>query len=207
MDLTHIRTENDITTLVTARAALNEINAGMMGDTKRLVRQMSAARSSANIEYRDGRKVQIRPATAEEIAEHTRPQNTSAITLAEELGIPTGAIIDAASDLAIEWKDRGHRAVFRSLVTADADLSAEAARELRLRLAKAEPAREYRTLKGAKVGDTITLWQRGNSKGPIGEPTTVTIAEIRGGWYVNRADGNGQCFLGGTGSKYWVISA
>jgi hypothetical protein len=76
MDLTHIRSENGRTTLVTTRAALDEINAGMMGPTKRLVRQMSAARSSANIEYRDGRKVDIRPATDEEIAALSAPEQS-----------------------------------------------------------------------------------------------------------------------------------
>jgi hypothetical protein len=34
MDLTHIRTENGHTTLITTRAALDEINAGMMGPTR-----------------------------------------------------------------------------------------------------------------------------------------------------------------------------
>lgn len=67
MNLTHIRTENGTPALITARAALDEINAGMMGPTKKLVRQMSAVRDSANIEYRDGRKVDIRPATPEEL--------------------------------------------------------------------------------------------------------------------------------------------
>lgn len=69
MELTHIRTENGHATLITTRAALDEINAGMLDKAvKRTIRQMSAARSSANIEYRDGRKVIIRPATPEEIA-------------------------------------------------------------------------------------------------------------------------------------------
>jgi hypothetical protein len=74
MDLTHIRTENGTPELITTRAALDEINAGMMRPTKRLVREMSAARSSANIKYRDGRKVDIRPATPEEIAALTAPK-------------------------------------------------------------------------------------------------------------------------------------
>ncbi|MBV6700266.1 hypothetical protein KV557_24705 [Kitasatospora aureofaciens] len=83
LDLTHIRTENGSTTLVTTRAALDEIEAGMMRPTKRLVRQMSAVRSSANIEYRDGRKVDIRPATPDEIAALTalkQPEPTPAPT-------------------------------------------------------------------------------------------------------------------------------
>lgn len=65
---THIRTENGAPALITTRAALDEINAGMMGPTKKLVRQMSAKGSSANLEYFDGRRVDIRPATPEEIA-------------------------------------------------------------------------------------------------------------------------------------------
>jgi hypothetical protein len=70
--LTHVRIVNgEAPQFITVRAALDEIEAGMMGPAKRLVRQMSAVRSSANIEYRDGRKVDIRPATPEEIAEYT----------------------------------------------------------------------------------------------------------------------------------------
>ncbi|MFJ9694893.1 hypothetical protein [Kitasatospora sp. NPDC101183] len=145
--LTHIRTENGVTALVTTRAALDEINAGMMRPTKKLVRQMSARGASASLEYFDGRKVSICPATPEEI--------------------------EALS-------------------------------------AKAQPtalATEYRTLKGAKIGDTLTLWERGGKKGPTGTPTTVTIAEIRGGWYVTSPGSDRARFLGGTGSKYWVVVA
>lgn len=76
MDLTHIRTENGVSALITWQAACTEIEAGMgFPDraTKRAVRCLSAAGQSANIEYRDGRKVSIRPATPEEIAELTTP--------------------------------------------------------------------------------------------------------------------------------------
>jgi hypothetical protein len=72
--LTHIRTENGVPALITQRAALDEVNAGQLDKAvKRTIRQMSAARGRANIEYRDGRKVDIRPATPEEIAELTAP--------------------------------------------------------------------------------------------------------------------------------------
>lgn len=76
MTLTHIRTVNGgAPELITTRAALDEINAGMMDkDVKRTIRQMSAVRGEADIEYRDGRKVRIRVATPEEIAEHTLPK-------------------------------------------------------------------------------------------------------------------------------------
>lgn len=146
MELTHIRTENGTATLITTRAALDEINAGTMGPTKKLVREMSAARSSADILYRDGRKVHIRPATPEQIAEHTAP---------------------ATPGVA--------------------------------------PEPVYRTLKGAKVGDVITLWTRGGNKGPAGDLITVTIDRIGGGWYVTTPDRERRWFLGGAGSKYWVV--
>lgn len=80
-NLTHTRTVNGGTPeLITTRAALDEINAGVMDRAvKRTIRSMSAARSSANIEYRDGRKVVIRPATAEEIAAYAEArQKTTA---------------------------------------------------------------------------------------------------------------------------------
>lgn len=72
---THTRTVNGgAPELITTRAALDEINAGMMDKAvKRTIRQMSASRGRANIEYRDGRKVDLRPATPEEIAELTAP--------------------------------------------------------------------------------------------------------------------------------------
>jgi len=75
---THVRTENGTTQLITTRQALDEINAGMMAPTKKLVREMSASRSTAHIEYRDGRKVTIRPATTEEIAALTTTTETTA---------------------------------------------------------------------------------------------------------------------------------
>jgi plasmid stabilization system protein ParE len=51
---------------ITVQAGLAEINAAMMGEGRKNVRRMSAARSSAIIEYRDGRKVEIRPAAEDE---------------------------------------------------------------------------------------------------------------------------------------------
>lgn len=75
MDTTHTRTVNGGTPeLITARAALDEINAGMMDKAvKRTIRQMSAVRGEADIEYRDGRKVVIRHATPEQIADLSAP--------------------------------------------------------------------------------------------------------------------------------------
>lgn len=67
MNLDHIRTENGTRTLITTRDAVAEIESAMIGPTRKEVRQMSASRSGANIEYRDGRKVDIRPATPAEL--------------------------------------------------------------------------------------------------------------------------------------------
>ncbi|MFD4397242.1 hypothetical protein [Kitasatospora sp. NPDC058478] len=148
MNLTHIRTENSTTTLIT-REALDEINAGQMDEAvERTIREMSCGpRSGAIIKYRDGRDVRIRRATPEEIAEHTAPTP-----------------VHEATPL------------------------------------------KYRTLKGARVGDVITLWTRGGNKGPVGDLITVTIAGTSGGWRVTSPDSDRVWFLGGTGSKYWVAA-
>jgi hypothetical protein len=135
----HVRTENGTPTLITTRAALDEINAGMMDKTvKRTIRQMSAARGEADIEYRDGRKVSIRRATPEQIAQHTapkRPADVSARALAEEIGVSYDDVHDAASDLASEWfPEHGHRAVFRTIPGNDFGLSAAADDEIRKRV-------------------------------------------------------------------------
>lgn len=69
MTADHVRIVNNGTPdLITTRQAIDEIESAMTGATRKDVRQMSASRSGANIEYRDGRKVDIRPATPEEIA-------------------------------------------------------------------------------------------------------------------------------------------
>lgn len=61
--LTHVRIVNDAAPeLITIKDALAEINNAMMGEGNKKVRRMSSVRSSATIEYRDGRKVEIRPA-------------------------------------------------------------------------------------------------------------------------------------------------
>ncbi|MFB7114100.1 hypothetical protein [Streptomyces sp. NPDC056291] len=52
------RTENGTTTRVSVREGRDEINHVMM-DGKRDVRSMSAYRTDANIEYKDGRKVRL----------------------------------------------------------------------------------------------------------------------------------------------------
>lgn len=48
-----------VATLVDRRLGLDEINAGMMGETKKAVREMSAGRTDALIKYRDGRTVRL----------------------------------------------------------------------------------------------------------------------------------------------------
>lgn len=70
-DLTHIRTVNGGTPeLITAKAAIDEINAGMLDKAvRRTIRQMSAARGQADIEYRSGTKVSIRRATPEQVVQ------------------------------------------------------------------------------------------------------------------------------------------
>jgi len=76
----HVRTENGTRTLVTTRAALDEMNAAMMDKAvKRTVREMSASRDSADITYRDGRKgrkVSLRPASAQDVADLTPAPET-----------------------------------------------------------------------------------------------------------------------------------
>jgi len=70
--LTHIRTENGGTPeLITREQAADETNAAAAD--RKGVPQMSTYRGGADIHYRDGRHVEIRPATPEEIAEHTAP--------------------------------------------------------------------------------------------------------------------------------------
>lgn len=48
-----------VATLVDWRVGRDEINAGMMGETKKAVREMSAGRTDALIKYRDGRTVRL----------------------------------------------------------------------------------------------------------------------------------------------------
>ncbi|MFG3228151.1 hypothetical protein ACGF07_25665 [Kitasatospora sp. NPDC048194] len=73
MDLTHIRNENGTTTLITRQQAADEIDSAISGPTRKDVDQMSASRTGANLHYRDGRTVEIRQATPDEIAEHSTP--------------------------------------------------------------------------------------------------------------------------------------
>lgn len=69
----HIRTiyvgVNAHTRLIETKEALTEINHAMM-DGADEVAEMSASKSTAHIVYKDGRAVDFRPATPEEIAEH-----------------------------------------------------------------------------------------------------------------------------------------
>ncbi|MGI5408207.1 hypothetical protein ACQEV9_15570 [Streptomyces chartreusis] len=52
------RTENGVTSTVSQRAGLDEINHAMMAG-KRNVREMSAGRTDAQIAYKDGRSVRL----------------------------------------------------------------------------------------------------------------------------------------------------
>jgi hypothetical protein len=61
------------TELVTAQDARAEVDSAMIGPTRKDVPRMSSAGGHSTLYYRDGRCVQIRPATPEEIAEHTAP--------------------------------------------------------------------------------------------------------------------------------------
>ncbi|MFJ2780246.1 hypothetical protein [Kitasatospora sp. NPDC087315] len=190
MDLTHTRIENGTTTLITTRAALDEINAGQMDKAvKRTIRSMAAARSSADIEYRDGRKVRIRPATVEEIAEHTTPAKFQP---GQRIVVGNGTV-----QTVVKVADRIGSEPQRVEVEGSLQWLADDC--------EPAPALEYRTLKGAKVGDVITLWQRGDKKGPVGEPITITITGTRSGWDARYPSGR-EGFLGGTGSKYWVVA-
>jgi hypothetical protein len=128
VNLTHIRTENGTPTLITTRAALDEIETVMAADDDDT--EMYGSGSTYNITYPDGRQVNIRPATPDEIA----GPDVSARELAAEIGATFDDVLDAAADLASEWLDRGHRAVFRTTVGNDATISTAAANELRNRV-------------------------------------------------------------------------
>lgn len=69
MDRDHVRIVNNGTPeLITRREAIDEIDSAISGPTRKDVRQMSANRTGANIHYRNGQHVEIRPATPEELA-------------------------------------------------------------------------------------------------------------------------------------------
>jgi hypothetical protein len=193
MDLTHIRTENGTTTLITTRAALDEINAGQMDPAvRRTIREMSyGPRSGAIINYRDGRDVRIRRATPEEIAEHTTPAKFQP---GQHIVVGNGTV-----QTVVKMADRIGNEPQRVEVEGGLQWLADDCEP-------APAAPEYRTLKGAKVGDVITLWTRGGNKGPAGDLITVTIAGTSGGWRVTSPDSDRPWFLGGTGSKYWVVA-
>ncbi|MFB7671297.1 hypothetical protein ACFC26_07750 [Kitasatospora purpeofusca] len=71
----HVRIVNGAAPqVVSTSEALAEINDAMM-EGKRNVREMSASKSSANIHYRDGRQVTLRPATTDEINEFATSQD------------------------------------------------------------------------------------------------------------------------------------
>ncbi|GAB2718133.1 hypothetical protein [Kitasatospora kifunensis] len=213
MDFSYLRTENGTPRLVTPRAALDEINAGMMDKAvKRTIREMSAARGAAHIKYRDGRTVHLRPLAPEELARHL----ADLTHLRTENGIPAlvstteaqaefrEAMLDRVTVRAHVRKIEGNEGGYDITYTDD--------RHVTLRPATPEetgqpaaPAMEYRTLKGAKIGDTLTLWTRGGKKGPDGSKITVTIAGASGGWYVTSVERPTPWFLGGTASKYWIV--
>lgn len=61
---THVRIVNGGTPqLIPTREALDEMNAATIGNLRKDVRQMYANGGRAHIEYRDGRTVDLRPAT------------------------------------------------------------------------------------------------------------------------------------------------
>lgn len=78
MNLTHIRTENGTPTLITTRAALDEIEAVMAGDDDDT--EMYGSGSTYAITYPDGRKVDLRPATPAELDTIARESADSAPT-------------------------------------------------------------------------------------------------------------------------------
>ncbi|MFG2292000.1 hypothetical protein [Streptomyces sp. NPDC048603] len=66
------RTENGTVTTVDRKAGLDEINAAMMGKTRKAVREMSSiSRTDYAIEYRDGRDVRLVLVDAPEELERT----------------------------------------------------------------------------------------------------------------------------------------
>lgn len=67
MGLTHLRTENGTRALITRQQAADEIDSAISGPTRKDVHQMSASKHGANLHYRDGRIVDIRPATLEDV--------------------------------------------------------------------------------------------------------------------------------------------
>ncbi|MFG3051830.1 hypothetical protein ACGFZP_12895 [Kitasatospora sp. NPDC048239] len=69
MDLTHIRTENGTTTLIATRAALDEVQAVMSAGHDDGT-ELYGSGSTYAITYPDGRRVTVRPATAQEIETH-----------------------------------------------------------------------------------------------------------------------------------------
>jgi hypothetical protein len=71
-----VRITNGVAELISKGEALAEMNAAQMGETKKQVREMYASGSRASITYRDGRRVEIRPATAADMpVETARPKN------------------------------------------------------------------------------------------------------------------------------------
>jgi hypothetical protein len=81
----HVRTENGIPALLPSKEALAEADHVMTDKAaKRTTREMCWAGSSGHIVYRDGRKVSIRPATAEDIAALTPAEQPERIPFAPE---------------------------------------------------------------------------------------------------------------------------
>lgn len=74
MDRTHLRTENGLPALVTRQQAVDEVDSASNGPLRKDVLQMSTSRHGATLHYRDGRTVDIRPATPEEIETLTAKQ-------------------------------------------------------------------------------------------------------------------------------------
>ncbi|MGY1502982.1 hypothetical protein ACW4TU_41510 [Streptomyces sp. QTS52] len=77
----HVRIINGGTPeIIDTRAALHEINTAMMQPGTRAVREMSAARSTAHIAYKNPERgtVELRPATAEDLASGTSVRDATA---------------------------------------------------------------------------------------------------------------------------------
>lgn len=176
-DLTHTRTVNGgAPQLITARAALDEIEAVMAAGHDDGT-EMYGSGSTYTITYADGRKVNIRPATPDEIA----GPDVSGRALANEIGVSFDDVMDAAADLASEWLSRGHRAVFRATVGNDATISTAAAGEIRNRV------KPETTADGRRI---VTVNGKRYIIGAVSQAKTTVVA------------GNTHVWPGGV--KYWA---
>lgn len=83
---THVRIVNGGTQqLIPTREALDEMNAATIGNLRKEVRQMYANGDRAHIEYRDGRTVDLRPATEADLPS-AEPANAKPTNLRTHTG-------------------------------------------------------------------------------------------------------------------------